>query len=165
MNRVDLEKEFIGILRDYERVIYKVCTFYVSDESPMADLYQDVVLNLWKGFAKFRNECALSTWVYRVTLNTCISGFRKEIRRAAKVPISFLLEETLPEYENTEIEENINEMYRLINQLKTLEKAIILLYLEDKSYQEIADITGLTVSNVATKLKRVKTKLKEMSNN
>jgi len=76
-----------------------------------------------------------------------------------------LLEETLPEFENAEIEENINEMYRLINQLKTLEKAMILLYLEEKSYQEIADITGLTVSNVATKLKRIKQKLKEMSNN
>ena len=165
MKRADLEKEFIGIIRDYERIIYKVCTFYVSDESPMADLYQEVVLNLWKGFSKFRNECTLSTWVYRVTLNTCISGFRKEIRRVSKIPISSLLEETLPEFENAEIEENINEMYRLINQLKTLEKAMILLYLEEKSYQEIADITGLTVSNVATKLKRIKQKLKEMSNN
>ena len=69
MKRADLEKEFIGIIRDYERIVYKVCTFYVSDESPMADLYQEVVLNLWKGYSKFRNECTLSTWIYRVTLN------------------------------------------------------------------------------------------------
>ena len=164
MDRTELEKEFIGIIRDYERIIYKVCTFYVSDESPMADLYQEVVLNIWKGLPKFRHECILSTWVYRITLNTCISGFRKEYRRTNSIPLSALHEETLPDSENTEIEENIKEMYRLINQLKTLEKAIILLYLEEKSYQEIADITGLTLSNVATKLKRIKEKLKEMSN-
>ena len=164
MNRTDLEREFIGIVREYERIIYKVCTFYVSDESPMADLYQEVVLNLWKGFPKFRNECTVSTWIYRVSLNTCISGFRKESRRATKIPVSFLQEDILADDESPDIEEKINEMYRLINRLTTLEKAIILLILEEKSYREIADITGLTVSNVATKLKRTKEKLKEMSN-
>ena len=164
MNRADLEREFIGIVREYERIIYKVCTFYVSDESPMADLYQEVVLNLWKGFPKFRKECTVSTWIYRVSLNTCISGFRKENRRATIIPLSSLSEEMLPAEESPDLEENINEMYRLINRLTPLEKAIILLILEEKSYREIADITGLTVSNVATKLKRTKEKLKEMSN-
>ena len=164
MNRADLEREFIGIVREYERIIYKVCTFYVSDESPMADLYQEVVLNLWKGFPKFRKECTVSTWIYRVSLNTCISGFRKANRRTTIIPLSSLSEEMLPTEESPDLEENINEMYRLINRLTPLEKAIILLILEEKSYREIADITGLTVSNVATKLKRTKEKLKEMSN-
>ena len=107
--KVDMEKAFIAIVRQYERVIYKVCSFYVSDGFPLADLYQEVVCNLW---------------------------------------ISFPAPESM--------EHNIREMYRLIAQLKTLEKAIILLYLEEKTYQEIADITGLTVSNVAIKLKRAK---------
>jgi RNA polymerase sigma-70 factor (ECF subfamily) len=162
MERVELEKAFIAIVRQYERVIYKVCSFYASNESPIADLYQEVVCSLWTAYPKFRNECALSTWIYRIALNTCITGVRKDIRQPkATVPVA-MLAESLPETES--MEENIREMYRLIEQLKTIEKAIILLYLEEKTYQEIADITGLTVSNVATKLKRIKEKLKQMSN-
>ena len=162
MEKVELEKAFIAIVRQYERVIYKVCSFYVSDEFPIADLYQDVVCNLWVAFPKFRNESAISTWVYRIALNTCITGVRKDIRRPkSSVPVA-MLADSLPAPES--MEENIRELYRLINQLKTLEKAIVLLYLEEKTYQEIADITGLTVSNVATKLKRAKEKLKQMSN-
>ena len=162
MDRIESEKAFIAIVREYERVIYKVCSFYVSDGFPLADLYQEVVCNLWVAFPKFRNESAISTWIYRIALNTCITGVRKDIRRPKNtVPVA-MLAESLPAPES--MEDNIREMYRLIAQLKTLEKAIVLLYLEEKSYQEIADITGLTVSNVATKLKRAREKLIQMSN-
>ncbi len=159
MEKTDMEKAFVGIIQQYERVIYKVCSFYSSDEFPMADLYQEVVCNLWVAFPKFRNEeSTVSTWIYRIALNTCITGVRKDIRRPKNtVPVA-MLQESLPEPES--MEESIREMYRLISQLKTIEKAIVLLYLEEKSYQEIADITGLTVSNVAT---RSREKLKHMS--
>jgi len=162
MEKDNIEQTFIAVIRQYERVIYKVCSIYVSDEFPLADLYQEVVCSLWVAFPRFRNECAISTWIYRIALNTCITGVRKDIRRPkGTVPVEMLAESLVaPE----SMEENIREMYRLINQLKTLEKAIILLYLEEKSYQEIADITGLTLSNVATKLKRIKEKLIHMSN-
>ena len=161
MEKVNREKAFIALVQQYERVIYKVCSFYVSDEFPVADLFQEVVCSLWIAFPKFRNECALSTWIYRVALNTCIT-VRKDIRRVkATVPVAALAE-LLPAPES--MEENIREMYRLIAQLKTFEKAVVLLYLEEKSYQEIADITGLTISNVATKLKRSREKLIKMSN-
>jgi len=162
MNDSSFEKEFTELIRQNERLIYKVCSIYVSEEYPMADLYQEVVYNLWKGFPKFHNGCSVSTWMYRVALNTCITGIRKELRRPKHVPI-LELQENLIEPES--MEENIREMYRLIYRLKTLERAIILLYLEEKSYQEIADITGLTLSNVAVKLKRIKEKLKKMSEN
>ena len=162
MEIVEMEKAFIAIVRQYERVIYKVCSFYASDEFPLADLYQEVVCSLWLAFPKFRNESALSTWIYRIALNTCITGVRKDMRRPKGSVAAAMLAESLPEPES--MEENIRELYRLIAQLKTLEKAIVLLYLEEKSYQEIADVTGLTVSNVATKLKRTKEKLKQMSN-
>jgi len=158
----NLEKAFIELVQQNERLIYKVCSFYVSDEFPMTDLYQEVIYNLWRSFPKFRNESSLSTWMYRVALNTCISGVRKELKRPKHIPIAGL-EEHLVEPES--MEENIREMYKLIHQLKTLERAIILLYLEEKSYQEIADITGLTLNNVAIKLKRIKEKLKKMSEN
>lgn len=161
MDKTDLEKEFIEMIRKHERVIYKVCLFYVSSEFPIEDLYQEVVSNLWSSYPKFRKESSPSTWIYRIALNTCISGMRKEIRRPKGTPVS-IFQDSLPEPET--MDEHIREMYYLIHKLKTMEKAIVLLYLEEKSYQEIADITGLTVSNVATKLKRSKEKLKQMSN-
>lgn len=162
MNKnIEIEKAFIEMIHDNERVIYKACSFYTSEEYPLADLYQEVVCNLWAAYPKFRNESSFSTWIYRVALNTCISGMRKANRTPKGLPISGL-QEALPEPEN--MSDNIKEMYRLVHQLKDVERAIVLLWLEEKSYYEIADITGLTVSNVATKLKRSKEKLRQMSN-
>jgi RNA polymerase sigma-70 factor (ECF subfamily) len=156
------EKAFIELIQQNERLIYKVCSVYISDAFPLADLYQEVVYNLWKSFPKFRRECSESTWMYRIALNTCITGMRKELRRPQHIPI-LELKEHLVEPESMERE--IREMYKLIYQLNTLERAIILLYLEEKSYQEISDITGLTLNNIAIKLKRIKEKLIKMSNN
>jgi len=161
ISTVDKEKAFIAMIREKERIIYKVCSFYISEEFPLADLYQETVCNLWYSFPKFRNESSQSTWIYRIALNTCISGIRKEKRKPKGLSLSEL-QELLPAPES--ISEQVKEMYALIYQLKTLERAILLLWLEEKSYQEIADITGLTVSNVATKLKRSKEKLRQMSN-
>ena len=159
MKKIDLEESFVEIIRQHENIIYKVCSVYASPELPMADLYQEAVCNLWVGFPKFRNECAVSTWIYRVTLNTCVSGIRKN-NRQPKTDVVANLSELLVAPES--MTESIREMYRMINCLQTIEKAIVLLYLEEKSYQEISDITGLTVSNVATKLKRAREKLKQL---
>ncbi|GHT76895.1 DNA-directed RNA polymerase sigma-70 factor [Bacteroidia bacterium] len=161
ISQAELENDFIRMIRENERIIYKVCSFYISESSPMEDLYQETVLNLWKSFPKFRNESSFSTWIYRIALNSCISGLRKENKHRRQVPLS-LSEEIA--FEPDSMEEEIRELYQWIYQLKTLERAIILLWLEEKSYQEIADITGLSLSNVATKLKRIKEKLKTMSN-
>ena len=162
MNDSSIEKAFIELIKENKRLIYKVCSIYVSDEFPMADLYQEVIYNLWKSFPKFRNDCSISTWMYRIALNTCITGMRKELRRPQRVSILDFKENLI---EPESMEENIREMYQLIYRLKTLERAIILLYLEEKPYQEIADITGLSLNNVAIKLKRIKEKLKQMSDN
>lgn len=161
MDNKSLEQQFIDMIRKNERIVYKVCSFYISDELPIEDLYQEVICNLWSAYPKFKSESSESTWIYRIALNTCISGIRRGKRKLKKISLS-ILHEAIAEPEN--INEQIREMYALIHRLKTLEKAIVLLWLEDKSYQEIADITGLTVSNVATKLKRSKEKLREMSN-
>jgi RNA polymerase sigma-70 factor (ECF subfamily) len=155
-----MEQEFIQMIQDNEKIIYKVCSFYVSEQTPMEDLYQESVLNLWKSFPKFRNECSYSTWIYRIVLNTCISDLRKGTRRQH---IPLVLSEEIA-FEPDSMGEEIRELYQLISSLATFDRAIILLWLEDKSYQEIAGITGLTLGNVATKLKRIKEKLKTMSN-
>ncbi|MDR1119894.1 MAG: sigma-70 family RNA polymerase sigma factor [Dysgonamonadaceae bacterium] len=162
MDKIGIERAFIEIIQQHERVIYKVCSFYMSEEFPLADLYQEVICNLWTGFAKFRNECSVSTWIYRVAMNTCISVMRKDRNRPKQsIPVA-MLAESLVKQES--MDEEIQEMYRLINRFKTMEKTIILLYLEEKPYQEIADITGLTVGNIASKLNRIKDKLRKMSN-
>ena len=162
MNYTEQEKAFIELIQHNERLIYKVCSVYMSEALPIADLFQEVVYNLWKGYPKFRNDCSVSTWMYRIALNTCISSLRKEGKRPVHVPINKLAEQLV---EPESFEENVREMHYMIRRLKTLERAIVLLYLEEKSYQEIADITGLTVSNVAVKLNRIKEKLRIMSKN
>ena len=142
------EKEFIALVEEYKQVIYKVCYIYASDPENLNDLYQEVVINLWKAFPRFRGECKASTWVYRIGLNTCISFFRKS--------------KSKPEEEDKTTQ--LHELYRMINRLGRLERALILLWLEEKSYQEMADITGLSRNNVAVKLNRIKEKLRIMSN-
>ncbi|MCI5664211.1 MAG: sigma-70 family RNA polymerase sigma factor [Mediterranea sp.] len=154
------EQEFLDMVRAYERVIYKVCYLYTTPRATLNDLYQDVVLNLWKAFPKFRHECKMSTWVYRIALNTCISFIRKE----KNIPeIVTLTQEADRSEEEDETEAMLRQLYRMINRLGELDKSITLLYLEEKSYEEIAEITGLTVTNVATRLSRIKEKLRKMN--
>ncbi len=155
----NVEHEFIAMIQANERVIYKVCYLYTTPRNTLNDLYQEVVLNLWKAYPKFRQECKVSTWIYRIALNTCISFIRKD----KNVPeiVSLTLENDRTD-DDDETEAMLKQLYRMINQLGQLEKSIILLYLEDKSYEEISEITGLTVTNVATKLSRIKDKLRKM---
>ncbi|HJF70923.1 MAG TPA: sigma-70 family RNA polymerase sigma factor [Butyricimonas virosa] len=161
MDKQKLENEFIALVETYQRVIYKVCYIYSKDNDNLNDLYQESILNLWKSFPKFQNECKTSTWIYRITLNTCVSFFRRFSRAPKFVPLSTNLEIIA---ENEDELTLIHELYHLINHLGDLEKAIILLHLEKRSYQEIADITGLSLTNVATRINRIKDKLKRMSN-
>ncbi|WP_277466957.1 sigma-70 family RNA polymerase sigma factor [Parabacteroides sp. PF5-6] len=147
------------MIREHNGIIYKVASIYADKENVLDDLYQEVVLNLWKSFPTFRNESAYSTWIYRIALNTCISFFRKSSRKPMYVELS-------PDL-RVATEDNsfyVNELYALINQLNKLERALIFLYLEDRPYKEIADILGITPTNVSTKINRIKEKLKKMSN-
>ncbi|WP_455587464.1 RNA polymerase sigma factor [Bacteroides sp.] len=156
----NVEQEFLSVIREYERVIYKVCYLYTTPNATLNDLYQDVIVNLWKAFPKFRGECKISTWIYRIALNTCISFIRKEKNIPEFVALS--READWMTEDNDPLQEMLRQLYRMINQLGQLDKSIILLYLEEKSYEEMAEITGLTVTNVATKLSRIKDKLKKM---
>ena len=158
---VNTEQEFLSVIKEYERVIYKVCYLYTSRNATLNDLYQDVVLNLWRAYPKFRGECKISTWIYRLALNTCISFIRKEKNVPEIVTLTPYESEWMTE-EQDSFQLMLKELYYLIGQLGQLDKSIILLYLEEKSYEEISEITGLTVTNVATKLNRIKEKLRKM---
>lgn len=153
------DANFLEMIRQNEGIIFKVASFYVDKENPISDLYQEIVLNLWKAFPSFRGESKYSTWIYRIALNTCVSFYRRGKKNIPYVDITM----DIPEV--TENNDQIQELYRLIGRLGKIERALVLLYLDDKSYKEIAEITGISVTNVATKLSRTKEKLRQMSNN
>lgn len=151
------DAQFMEMIRQNEGIIYKVTSFYADKDHPIGDLYQEVVLNLWKGYPSFRGESKYSTWIYRIALNTCVSFYRRSKRNVSYVDISMDIPDVVDN------NEQIQELYKLINRLGKIERALVLLYLDDKPYKEIAEITGLSVTNVATKLSRIKDKLKQMS--
>jgi RNA polymerase sigma-70 factor (ECF subfamily) len=155
-----MEQEFLAVIREYSRVVYKVCYLYTTPNATLNDLYQEVILNLWKAFPKFRGECKISTWIYRISLNTCISFLRKEKNTPEIVTLTQEADRT-EEQDETQI--MLKQLYRMISRLGEVDKSIILLYLEEKSYDEISDITGLTLTNVATKINRIKDKLRKMN--
>jgi len=157
MHNNNLENDFLEIIKLNERIIYKVISFYANSEQSPDDLYQEIILNLWKSFPSFRGESKISTWIYRIALNTCLTFFR----RNKLAPVFSEYPVDIPQ--SPDNNEEIKELYKLINRLGEIEKALVLLYLDEKSYKEIAEITGLTLTNVATKLSRIKDKLKQMS--
>lgn len=152
-------KEFIDILLQNKRIIYKVCFMYANDNDDINDLYQDVVLNLWKAWSSFKGNSNVSTWIYRVALNTCITGFRKK-RNYDYVP----LKQDIDILDDCEHDEFLKQMYQLIHRLDSVDKMYIMLWLDEKNYDEIAEIVGVSRNNVAIRLHRVKEKLKKMSN-
>lgn len=153
------EQEFGRLIHEHQGIIHKVCRVYGRTKTEREDLFQEILIRLWKGLPSFREEAKLSTWLYRVALNTAISEQRKWKRRIRFDPLP---EQPLPSPDTAASEEEgaqIDALYRGIEQLKPVEKAIILLYLEEKSYQEIAEITGLSKSNVSVRLVRIRRKL------
>lgn len=152
-----LENDFMDIIRLNERIIYKVISFYADANQPADDLYQEIILNLWKAFPAFRGDSKVSTWMYRIALNTCLTFVKKNKYKFKHVELPV-------DVANVESNnDDIRELYRMIARLGEIERALILLYLDEKPYKEIAEITGLSLTNVATKLSRIKEKLKKMS--
>ena len=163
MDTKELEKDFLEMIGAQKRTIYKVCYNYANDQDDLNDLFQETVLNLWKSFPRYRGDSTLNTWVYRIAMNTCITFLRRSSSRPQTVPITAQVASSLETDEETA--SRLRDLYRLINQLGKLERALILLWLEERSYQEMADILGLSKANVAVKLTRIREKLKKMSNN
>jgi len=162
MDTKELEKEFLDMIEAQKRTIYKVCYIYANDQDDLNDLFQETVLNLWKGFPSYRGDSKLTTWVYRIAMNTCITFLRHASHRPQTVPMTANVASQMAADEDTEA--RLQDLYKLINQLGKLERALILLWLEERSYQEMADILGLSKANVAVKLNRIREKLKKMSN-
>ena len=162
METKNLEKEFLEMVETQKRVIYKVCYIYAKDQNDLNDLFQETVLNLWKAFPRYRGDSKLTTWVYRIAMNTCITFLRRSNTRIQTIPITANVAGLMAEEDGTA--GLLQDLYKLINQLGKLERALILLWLEERSYEEMADILGISKNNVAVKLNRTKEKLRKMSN-
>jgi RNA polymerase sigma-70 factor (ECF subfamily) len=162
METKELEREFLDMIAAQKRVIYKVCYIYAKDQDDLNDLFQEVVLNLWKSFPNYRGDSTVTTWVYRIAMNTCITFLRRSNTRLQTIPMTADVASLVADEEGRTGQ--LQELYRLINRLGKLERALILLWLEERSYQEMADILGISKANVAVKLLRTKEKLKKMSN-
>ena len=153
------EKDFSRIVKQHKSTIYTVCYMFSKDADEVNDLFQEVLINLWKGFTSFQGRSDLSTWIWRVSLNTCISCERK--KKLDTVPLS--MEINLFE-DQDEDSQQIQLLHKRIHQLKPFDRAIVLLWLENLSYEEIGAIVGITAKNVGVRLYRIKEELKTMSN-
>lgn len=156
------ETDFEQIVKEHKSTIYTVCYMFSKDADEVNDLFQDVLINLWRGFDGFRGESKVDTWIWRVALNTCISDDRKKKRRGERVP----LEMAANLYDDHDDDsKQIRQLHARINRLGVMDRAIVLLWLENLSYDEIGAIMGITPKNVSVKLVRIKQQLIEMSNN
>ena len=155
-----LEKEFETLVTRYKTNMYMICYMYANDKDEANDFFQETLIRLWQGFSQFRGESNIHTWISRICINTCISGLRKKKKHSGAVPLSIDVEFL---EENNESGKQLAQMYRLINKLGVLDKALILLWLDNMNYAEIAEIMGISVSNVSVKLMRIKEKLKTMA--
>lgn len=159
MKQVRTHQYFLELIHRHQSIIHKICFVYCKNSTDREDLQQEIILQLWKSFPSFKENAAFSTWMYRVALNTAINQTRR--------PGLFLDFSTSPEipYDPShlyDLSEEIQILYEAISQLRKVEKAIILLWLEEKSYEEIAEAIGISVKNVSVKLVRIRSRLAEI---
>lgn len=151
--------KFTQIVKENKTAIYTVCYMFSKDKEEVEDLFQDTLINLWNGFEKFKGESSVSTWVWRVALNTCISTDRKRRRQGQKIPLQMNIDLYS---DNDDASVQVQILHKRIGSLGVIDRAIILLWLEGMSYDEIGAIIGITAQNVGVKLYRIKEQLKKM---
>jgi len=157
--RDNLANEFLAVVHENQRIIYKVCKTYRHSREDQEDLFQEIVYQLWKSYPSFEGASKISSWMYRIALNTAIAIYRKQ-----KLPVDYV--DKMPEQMHADrqvpISENEERLFDALRRLNDTEKALISLYLEGFSYEEIAAITGITETNTGVRLNRIKNKLKQI---
>lgn len=156
------EEAFLKILRLHQGILVKVCTMYRTDAEERRDLYQEIVLQLWKAFPKFRAEAKISTWIYQIALNTAITDYRRSRKQGMRVALTEQFAEIPDTSSTADWEEKSQWLYQAINTLSDAEKAIVMLFLDDKSYDEIAEIVGITAGNTRVRMHRIQEKLRKL---
>jgi RNA polymerase sigma factor (sigma-70 family) len=153
------EQEFLRAIEEHQNILHKVCNLYMDSAEDREDLFQEILLNAWKGIRNYKGQAKFSTWLYRVGLNTAITFYRKRRRKLTIVPL-LDQENVLSGWPPDADQKMVNTLYRAIGSLSSVDKALVMLYLEDYSYPEIGEILGITPNNVAVKMNRIREKLK-----
>jgi RNA polymerase sigma-70 factor (ECF subfamily) len=158
------EHSFVEQLQKHQNIVHKVCRLYSNNQDAHNDLFQEITIQLWRAYPKFRGDSKFSTWMYRVGLNTAITLYRKSKRSIKTSDFdAYQFKIKAEEYDSTE-EEQLKLLYQAVHQLNDIEKALVLLYLEDKDYREISETLGISEVNARVKMNRVKKKLKAILN-
>ena len=163
MNK-ELEHSFVELLEKHQNIVHKVCRLYTNNRDAHNDLFQEITIQLWRAYPKFRGDSKFSTWMYRVGLNTAITLYRKSKRSITTqgiADVEFKIKSD--DYDDTE-EQQLKVLYKAVHQLNDIEKALVFLYLEDKNYKEISETMGISEVNARVKMNRVKNKLKTILN-
>jgi RNA polymerase sigma-70 factor (ECF subfamily) len=160
MDKQEEQHFFEGIIEQHKGILYKVACAYCPNSEDRQDLIQEMLIQIWHSIHKYNDQYKISTWLYRISLNVAISFYRKSSTRAKKY--TELAEQLIdiPVEDKPENERQLNLLEQFISELKEIDKALMILYLEDKSHTEIAEILGMSVSNVGTKIGRIKDKLR-----
>ena len=160
----ELENKFVKELQSNQGIIHKICRAYTKGEAQHKDLFQEISIQLFRAYPKFRGEAKFSTWMYRVAINTAISLYRKSKRQVQTSELFDNLKELeYKEYDDTK-DRQVDLLYEAINQLNDIERALVLMYLDEKPYMEISSILGITEVNARVKMNRAKKKLKNILN-
>ncbi|MBQ9255116.1 MAG: sigma-70 family RNA polymerase sigma factor [Bacteroidales bacterium] len=157
--KTDKERKFENIVKEHKTTIYTVCYMFSKDNEQVQDLFQEVLIRIWQGIDSFDNKANIKTWIYRISLNTCISMQRKKRIKTLSLDMDINIFE-----DDDEDSKQIRMLYDRINLLQPFDKAIVLLWLENQSYEDISLIMGISVKNVSVRLLRIKEKLKTISN-
>ena len=154
------EEEFVNLIQSNQGLIYKITAIYSRDREQQKDLYQEIVYQTWKSFDHYKKTAKVTTWLYRVGMNTAITQLNREKKNPMRMSISEVTIDFVDERES-ETEEKIQQLYAEIRKLGLLDRGIVFLFLEGKSHDEIAEIVGISTSNVGTRISRIKDKLRK----
>ena len=165
MQQHEAERQFEKSIREHELLLHKVCRMYAYTDADRQDLFQEMVIQLWKAYPRFKGDAKLSTWMYRVAINTAITGLRKKKNFIASYEPAAFPEHISNDNADTAAEEQLQQLYTAIEQLSEIEKAIVMLYMEDRSYTEMEEILGISQGNLRVKMNRIKEKLRQLTKN
>lgn len=160
----ELEHKFVKILEKNQNIAHKVCRLYTDNQEAHNDLFQEITIQLWKAYPKFRGEAKFSTWMYRVSLNTAITLYRKSKKNPKTQDFESVQFKLKASFYDDTVDEQLKIMYKAIKALNDIDKALVFLYLEDKNYKEIAETLGISEVNARVKMNRIKKKLKTIIN-
>ncbi len=162
MYRRAKDDEFVNIIKLHKKLIFKVCNSYCKNFEDRKDLVQEVIIRLWQSFEKYNDKYKLSTWIYRIALNTSISHYRYNRRRKENIiPMHESLLEIAEGNDEEKLDGPIKQLHEIVNKMNEMNRALMILYLDNNSYKDIADILGISETNVATKISRIKIQLKQ----